>query len=294
MNPLYQVIAACPACRGATAELVWSADSVVCSACGRRYPAAAGVPVMLLDKAGEPAAPAAASPAAATRSWRRRLSQAMAVPSFSYKTAESRERIPRFLATLGPQAIALNLGSGSTHFGPRVVNLDIAPFANVDVVAGGERLPVRTACLDAVITQGVLEHVPHLAATLAEIDRVLRPGGLVYHEAPFIQGYHGSPGDYRRFTAQGVSELAPGYTIVAQGVAVGPSSAVGWLVSEWLALLFSFGSQRLHRLGRRLFGWLLSPLKLADAWLEHHPQAQLTACAFYVVARKPPLGSELG
>ena len=171
----------------------------------------------------------------------------------------------------------LNLGSGRTSYGLRVVNLDIGPFSNVDVVAMGERLPVADASLDAVITQGVLEHVPDLPATLAEIDRVLRPGGLVYHEIPFIQGFHGSPTDYRRFTLTGIGELAPGYEVLDAGVACGPSSAMLWISSEWLAMLFSFGNDVLFKAGRRGFAWLLSPIKLADAWLEHYPRADLIA-----------------
>ena len=186
----------------------------------------------------------------------------------------------------GAGAVILNLGSGRTSYGLRVVNLDIGPFSNVDVVAIGERLPVADASLDAVITQGVLEHVPDLPATLAEIDRVLRPGGLVYHEIPFIQGFHGSPTDYRRFTLTGIGELAPGYEVLDAGVACGPSSAMLWISSEWLAMLFSFGNEVLFKAGRRGFAWLLSPIKLADAWLEHHPHADLIASAFYIVARK--------
>lgn len=287
MNPLFRSIAACPRCHG---QLSWFATLLTCQACGRSYPLTAeGIPVLRLDAAGEPLStpPRLGVRPAASLSWRQRLSRATTIPGFAYKTQRSRQRIPHFVLSLGPQAIVLNLGSGRTSFGPRVVNLDIEPFPNVDVVAGGEALPVCTASLDGVITQGVLEHVPNLRATLAEIDRVLRPGGQVYHEVPFIQGYHGSPGDFRRFTLQGLAELTVGYQVLDQGVAVGPSSAAGWLLSEWLALLFSFGSRRLHRLHRRLFGWLLAPLKLADVWLEQHPQAGLVACALYIVARKP-------
>ena len=285
MNPLVKAIATCPRCHGA---LDWPADGSgpVCQACGRRYHRVQGVPLLRLDAAGEPLAPTPPAAAGST-GWRRALSRRTTPPDVAYKTVASRERIPRFVAGLGPEVVSLNLGSGRTNFGPRVVNLDIGPFPHVDVVAGGERLPLRDACLDGVITQGVLEHVPELPATLAEIDRVLRPGGQVYHEVPFVQGYHGSPGDFRRFTIQGLQELVPGYRVLDQGVAVGPSSALMWIASEWLALLFSLGNDRLHRIGRRLFAWLLSPLKQADAWLERHPRADLVASAFYVVACKP-------
>lgn len=216
-----------------------------------------------------------------------RLLAATTPPGFAYKTERSSQRIPHFVEHLGPDALILNLGSGRTAFGRRVLNLDIRPFSHVDVVGVGERLPVQDASLDAVITQGVLEHVPDLPATLAEIDRVLRPGGLVYHEAPFIQGFHASPNDFRRFTAVGMAELTPGYQVLERGIAVGPSSAMMWVASEYLALCCSLGNRTLLKVGRRAFPWLLSPLKLADAWLEGHPQADLIASAFYITARKP-------
>lgn len=225
---------------------------------------------------------------------RQALSRWTSVPGFSYKTARSRQRLPRFVAGLGPRAVVLNVGSGHTDYGPQVINLDIGPFANVDVVAMGEGLPIGDASVDAVITQGVLEHVPDLITTLAEIDRVLRPGGLVYHEVPFIQGYHGSPGDFRRFTTQGIAELTRGYRILDQGVAVGPSSAIAWLLSEWIALLLSLGNRTVHRLNRRIFGWLFNPLKFMDVWLETRPEAGLTACALYITACKPADGRNVG
>jgi SAM-dependent methyltransferase len=285
MNPLYQAIAACPACRG---RLYWNEDGAGCRCpnCGRVYAVAGDAVWMRLDANGAPLPPAAPPPSLPDTPLRR-LSRATTPPDFAYKTGRSRQRIPLFVEHLGLDATILNLGSGRTNFGLRVVNLDIGPFKHVDVVAVGERLPVQDASLDGVITQGVLEHVPDLPATLAEIDRVLRRGGLVYHEAPFIQGFHASPNDFRRFTAVGMRELAPGYDVLEQGVAVGPSSAMMWVASEYLALLFSLGNETLLKAGRRGFPWLLSPLKVADAWLEGHPQADLIASAFYIVARKP-------
>lgn len=286
MKPLARTMAACPACH---APLHWPGGSSAgcsCSACGRAYAVADGVAWLQLDAAGEPVSPPPPQPVPQQNALRRAWSKTPQ-PNFAFKTAASRERIPAFVQQQGLAAVILNLGSGRTDFGPSVVNLDIAPYAHVDIVAVGERLPVADACLDALITQGVLEHVPDLRTTLAEIDRVLRPGGLVYHEAPFVQGFHASPNDFRRFTSVGMRELAPGYEVLAQGVAVGPSSAMMWIASEWLALLFSLGNPTLLKVGRRLFPWLLSPLKWLDVWLERHPRAELVASAFYLIARKP-------
>ncbi len=43
-----------------------------------------------------------------------------------------------------------------------------------------QRLPLADACVDHAVCADLLEHVPSPVAVLAEIARVLRPGGLVY------------------------------------------------------------------------------------------------------------------
>lgn len=48
----------------------------------------------------------------------------------------------------------------------------------------GERLPFADASVDLVVSLQVLEHVQEPERVLAEIDRVLRPGGTLYLSAP--------------------------------------------------------------------------------------------------------------
>jgi len=49
-------------------------------------------------------------------------------------------------------------------------------------VGDATRIPFRNQSLDAVFDFGVLHHVPDWQAALAEIERVLKPGGLFYIE----------------------------------------------------------------------------------------------------------------
>jgi hypothetical protein len=59
-----------------------------------------------------------------------------------------------------------------------------------------------------------------------------------------------------------------------------------WVLQEWLAMVLSFGSKRLYRLVLPLT-WLLSPLKLLDLLLVHHPMAAQVASGFVIEVRKP-------
>ena len=56
---------------------------------------------------------------------------------------------------------------------------DILGFDRLQIVAAtAERLPFATGSIDFVFSSNVLEHVPDRLATVAEIYRVLRPGGM--------------------------------------------------------------------------------------------------------------------
>lgn len=52
------------------------------------------------------------------------------------------------------------------------------------VLGDAERLPFAGAAMDGVVCQGVLHHLPDVAAALAEADRVLRPGGRLFLAEP--------------------------------------------------------------------------------------------------------------
>jgi SAM-dependent methyltransferase len=105
--------------------------------------------------------------------------------------------------------LVVNVGSGEDlrQFGRRTVHLDAhAPSVTIraDVSAG---LPFRDATLDGALSVEVLEHVPDDAATLAELTRVLKPGGRLIVTVPFMFRYHPDPADFRRYTPSGLRAL---------------------------------------------------------------------------------------
>lgn len=87
----------------------------------------------------------------------------------------------------------LELGAGDgvqttalrERFG-EVIPIDIAPSGDVDglIVADASRLPFVDGYFDLVFSSNVLEHVEALDACLAEMKRVLAPGGIMIHSMP--------------------------------------------------------------------------------------------------------------
>jgi SAM-dependent methyltransferase len=90
-----------------------------------------------------------------------------------------------------------------------VIGLDIHPGYNVDLVGDAHVLSrfVRERSLDGVLSASVLEHLQAPWLVAAEINRVLKPGGFVYHQVPGAWPAHAQPNDFWRFSAEGLRAL---------------------------------------------------------------------------------------
>jgi SAM-dependent methyltransferase len=181
--------------------------------------------------------------------------------------------------------LVLDLGAGTNRYDPRVACVDGGAYANIDLVSDLRALPLRDASAAGVLSVAVLEHVPDPAAHVAEMRRVLRPGGRVLGFVPFMQPFHASPHDYQRYTRAGLAKLFEDFEDVTVRVGAGPTSGLVWVLQEWLALVLSLGSRRLYRVLVPLM-WVLSPLKLLDVLVARHPAADVMASGFVVEARK--------
>jgi SAM-dependent methyltransferase/UDP-N-acetylglucosamine transferase subunit ALG13 len=71
---------------------------------------------------------------------------------------------------------------------------------DLPLVRVGTVLPFRTGALDSVSALDVLEHVADETATLAELHRVLRPGGLLVLTAPARHAFSGLDPDNAKLT----------------------------------------------------------------------------------------------
>ena len=160
--------------------------------------------------------------------------------------------------------VVLVIGGGDVGYGAeaiyceegvRVLGSDIYASPNTSLIADAHRIPLKDASVDGVWIQAVLEHVLTPAEVVAEIHRVLKPGGIVYAETPFLQAVHEGPWDFTRFTESGHRWLFRHFTRIDSGPVQGPGTSLLWAVRYVLAGLFRRRGVGMQ-LGLALFWWL--------------------------------------
>jgi SAM-dependent methyltransferase len=215
----------------------------------------------------------------------KRLASFLKPPTAVIKTRATLKEASDFLNPSKKGAFILNLGSGSTFYGSHVINLDIVQRPHVSVIGDAHRLPFQSDSLDAVFCQAVLEHVPQPSIVVAEIRRVLKPGGKVYVDVPFNYPYHDQI-DFQRYTRDGLIELFKDFESLDVGVSVGPATAMVYQIRWTMAALLSFNNTLLFSAWKLLLGWLLFPLGYLNVLLRHNQFAWQCATGYRLLARK--------
>jgi uncharacterized protein YbaR (Trm112 family)/SAM-dependent methyltransferase len=114
-----------------------------------------------------------------------------------------------------PGALVVEVGAGIEFMKPVIERVipdvryfggDIAPTTNTRAVFDVRAIPLPTAVADVVLALEVLEHIAQPEEAVAEMSRVLRPGGAMVLTVPFMFGVHDFM-DYHRFTPLGMSEM---------------------------------------------------------------------------------------
>jgi len=106
----------------------------------------------------------------------------------------------------------------------RYVGMDVHPGPAVDVVGDAHELSrlFGPASFDVIFSGAVLEHLAMPWIVAAEINRVLRPGGLTYHITHQAWPLHETPNDFWRFSDEALRLLFGepfGFEVLTAGMA---------------------------------------------------------------------------
>jgi len=290
---LLQEYLICPCCH--RSELSWKVDTseLKCESCGAQYPITHGRPVLLRPDnavfcqddyryAGLPATEVSVG-------WGRFIP----APSVNLANGRLLARMRQLLSEL-PVAKVMVVGGGcqrqwlDERLGAsdtvRVVYSDIDVRSDIDLFCDGHDLPFVEGSFDAVITTAVLEHVLYPERVAAEIYRVLKMGGLLYSELPFMQQVHEGAYDFTRYTLSGHRRLLNGFSEIESGMVAGPGTALVWAIENFVLAFVARSTFRkmakaLVRIG---FAWL----KHFDRLLVNRPEAMDGASCTYFLGRK--------
>lgn len=170
----------------------------------------------------------------------------------------------------------------------QIVALDIEPAEGVNLVADAHRLPLKSQSVDCVTCVSVLEYVRYPQQVIVEMFRILKPGGLIYINIPFIFPFHPEPGaqDLYRFSMSGIRVLCESFEEIQTGYNRGPASTMCDLLVYFNAILFCFNNKRLYGLLLDLFQWCLFWLKYLDRWIGHYEVAKVIHSGTFFLGRK--------
>jgi SAM-dependent methyltransferase len=210
------------------------------------------------------------------------------IPRLSWQADEQVSAVER---SVGPGARVVDLGAGGRKISPSTVCLDFMRQENTDVIGDVQRLPFRDESLDLVFATGLFEHVLDERAVIAEMRRVLKVGGLVHVEVPFLEQYHEDPIDCRRMTVQGLelAMKAAGFDTVKKGAHIGPTVTMLNTFARWVSLWFEGDNvicKALSFAAYALLATVLYPFKFLDRILIKKKNAHRLAMGVYYTGRR--------
>jgi SAM-dependent methyltransferase len=106
-------------------------------------------------------------------------------------------------------------------------------YAPLDYVCELTDIPVEDERFDRILFSQVLEHLPDPAAAIAELYRVLKPGGRILCSAPLFYEEHQGPYDFYRYTRWSLRRLfrQAGFRV----------TRLSWLEGYFATVSYQFG-----------------------------------------------------
>lgn len=232
----------CPSCSASIEAASWQCSNARCTYNHRGFETVADQPVLVdfeMSIVRPDALQNGRNPASVRTALRRWASNLMAGALGPNRVAErNTRRIRQLMHTYGGKRLLIiggaTVGSGADSLyrdvGLQVVSFDIVPSEWTQFVADAHAIPLANGSVDGVWVQAVLEHVLDPQRVVNEIERVLRPNGIVYADTPFMQQVHMGPYDFTRFTENGHRWLFRNFECIDSGVVLGPGAQLAWSI----------------------------------------------------------------
>jgi SAM-dependent methyltransferase len=137
----------------------------------------------------------------------------------------------------GPGKI-LEIGSGGGFFkehtqtasGAGVLASDVLALSDMDVVCRAENIPFRKGALRGIVMTNVFHHIPDCELFLREVERLLRPGGILAMVEPWNTAW--SRFVYMRLHHEPFDEGTERWQIEGSGPLSSANAALPWIVFE--------------------------------------------------------------
>ncbi len=175
----------------------------------------------------------------------------------------------------------VGLGSAGLHEidGLDVVSIDVYASPFTTMVADAHQLPFGDGTFDVVWVQAVLEHVVDPALVVGQVARVMRTGGIVYVETPFLQPVHEGAFDFTRFSHSGHRVLLAGFEELRSGPLGGPGTVLS------LAIRGVVGGLTRSRLLGRVAGTATTWLSWVDRLIPAEWRVDFAAGVYFLGRR---------
>ncbi len=164
-----------------------------------------------------------------------------------YQNKSAHPTSSEFARELGdnPTKIYADIGAGLRNvIYDNCIYVEVYPSLTTDVVVEpGSTLPFRTASLDGLGCFAVLEHVQEPWEMAREFARIVKPGGRIFIDWPFLQPVHGYPSHYYNATPEGLRSLFErdfSISSLQTGPHQGPDFTVHWILN---GLLHAIGNR---------------------------------------------------
>ncbi|QEE37897.1 MULTISPECIES: methyltransferase domain-containing protein [unclassified Methylobacterium] len=193
-----------------------------------------------------------------------------------------------------PDELFLDLGCGlRSKTYENCLYLEVYPSNSADLIVEPDCFyPIKDQSLMGVGCFAVLEHVPRPWVVVREMYRMLKPGGYVMIDWPFLQPVHGYPSHYFNATREGLKSIFADQGFQVQQAFTGAHQSAAYTV-RWIlqVLLVRLPEAERRRVGKMRVRDLISLDPHGEEWthllaaLPEVAQSEL-ACGNMLVAQK--------